>query len=78
MKISKRFTNKVTKEEVLASKEVLDALKDLLEKDLEAEVRKQRSEVNYQLPSWPHFQADSIGCQRTLKKVIDLVTITED
>lgn len=78
MKISSRFGRKLSKEEVIAAKDVLDTIAKILTQDLEAEVKRARSEEAYESPSWPLIQADSIGAQRTLRKVIDIVTISED
>lgn len=63
-----RFENRV-----LECKDVLNHLKKLLEEDLELSVKKQRDVKSYLFSSWSEFQADKIGEQRTLQKIIDLL-----
>lgn len=85
MAISTRWTKhlkaKADKEEfrkeVIASRHVLKVLKSLLEEDLRASQTSQESEEGYALPSWPYKQADAIGEQRAIKKVIKMITLED-
>lgn len=63
---------------ILAYRVVLERLKELLEEDLAASKRIQNSRESYKNPSWPMFQADCIGEQRALEKVIKLITLNEE
>ncbi len=65
------------KKTIFAHRIVLERLKDLLEEDLAASIKVQENKINYKESSWPMFQADCIGEQRTLKKLINLITIEE-
>lgn len=58
--------------------DVLDILRNILKEDLEASRREMLDNENYSLPSWSEFQADNIGTQRTLTKIIDLITLTKE
>ena len=58
--------------------DILDVLRNILREDLEESVRAMRYSENYTLPNWAEFQADSIGTQRTLTKVIELITLTKE
>ena len=58
--------------------DVLDVLKNILKEDLEESLRSGRSTENYAIPNWSEFQADKIGTQRTLVKLIDLLTLTKE
>ncbi len=58
--------------------DVLDVLRNILKEELEESIRDMRSSENYTLPNWSEFQADKIGTQRTLNKVIDLITLTKE
>lgn len=74
-RISKRFNKRVTKEEVLASSTVLEAIKQILVEDLDSSIKESTKTDNYKLPSWGEYQADQLGSQRTYRKIIDLITI---
>lgn len=63
---------------ILAHRVVLERLKELLVEDLAASKKLQNSKVRYQDSSWPMFQADCIGEQRALEKVIKLITLQEE
>jgi len=61
------------KKRVAYSSDVLDRLRAILEKDLAASIKEAAKEENYSLPSWSCYQADKLGEQRTLRKVIDIL-----
>jgi hypothetical protein len=63
---------------ILAARPVLERLKVLLEEDLVASQKEQLGKVNYKDTSWPMYQADCIGEQRTLNKIIKLITLDEE
>jgi len=74
-RISKRFSKRVDKTEVLAASTVMEAIKTILKEDLEASLRDSAKADNYNKPSWSECMADQLGTQRTLRKVIEIVTI---
>jgi len=61
------------KERVLANKDMFDVLKSILIEDMESSQAGARNQDSYKLPAWAEFQADNIGTQRTLKRIIDLL-----
>ena len=80
-----RWTKHLPKDEhedfrktIRAHRVVLDRLKELLEEDLEACKKSQSSKIHYRDACWPMFQADHIGEQRALEKVIKLITLDEE
>lgn len=60
---------------LFGSKHLLDVLRNLLEEDLRANEKEMRKRDNYSLPAWSEAQADHLGSQRTLEKVIKLLEI---
>jgi hypothetical protein len=36
--------------------------------------REQQSRDNYSLPAWPYFQAEEIGKQKIIRKILTLIT----
>jgi len=80
-KIASKWTKhlKTTKDKqdfktrLFASKEITDVLKGLLQEDLNISNSEMRKESNYTLPSWAEFQADKLGEQRVLERLIKLL-----
>ena len=66
------------RETILANTASLSVLYELLEKRKEAVERSQISGDAYNSPSWPYFQADKIGCIRTLTEVMRLLEFTKE
>ena len=52
---------------------VLTKLSDILDQRVRSSVNGQRSQSNYDSPSWALLQADKIGYQRALTEVIELI-----
>lgn len=65
------------KQQVLASADVLDILRVILENDLASLEAKQESPVNYEKPAWTALQADYLATRRTLKEVIALLDLDQ-
>lgn len=57
------------------AKPVLDVLKQILQEDYEASLKKAQAEDAYKLPSWALFQADKIAEQRTFNNLMSLIHI---
>lgn len=51
---------------------ILDRLSEMLYNDIKKEKRE-----DYNIPSWPYFQADQNGHNRAIQKYIDLITLTD-
>lgn len=65
------------KKMIIANRDILDLLKDILTDDLNnLEDNELKADV-YNVSNWAYQQADSNGAKRTLRKVIDLITIEE-
>lgn len=64
--------------EARRAKTYFDKLIKVLEKDLQSSIRSSSNESNYDKPAWAEHQADQLGVQRTLRKVIDLITIRKE
>lgn len=65
------------KQMVLASRDILELLKDILTDDLNNLEDNELKADAYNVSNWAYQQADSNGAKRTIKKVIDLITIEE-
>lgn len=74
-RISSRFKKRVSKEEVLAAREVLKAVKTILEEDLQTSLKTMAKADNYELPAWSEKLADQLGYQRALREVVELISI---
>jgi len=61
------------KANILAAKPAMHRLITLLESDLSGAKRESKSKDKYSLASWPYLQADLIGTQRALERVIELI-----
>ena len=53
--------------------EVLLRLEKILQKKLDGEYRNQISDKAYEIASWPYKQADSVGYQRALTEIQNLI-----
>jgi len=80
MRLATKWTNSLPpkdkegfKKRIIASRDVLDRLKRMLQEELAASHKAAGKEDNYSLPAWSEFQADKLGEQRTLQMVIDLL-----
>jgi len=78
MKKSSRLSTEFTDVEARRARTYFNKLIKILEKDLESSVRSSSSEALYAEPAWAEHQADRLGVQRTLRKVIDLITIRKE
>lgn len=56
----------------------LNLLVQRLEKDLDDEVRKEESLINYENPNWALLQAESLGYRRALRDVIKTIRPIEE
>jgi len=80
MRLSSQWTNGLPpkdktefKKRIVASRDVLNRLKKMLEEDLQASLKEAAKEDNYSLPAWSEFQAAKLGEQKKLRMVIDLL-----
>lgn len=78
IKKKSKLSTEFTDVEAQRAKRYFDKLIKVLKKDLESSIRSSSSVENYKLPAWSEYQADQLGSQRTLRKVIDLITITKE
>ena len=65
------------KESILAAALPLNRLKDILHELLEVSRKTSTKDSNYELPSWSNYQADKLGEQRTLLKIIKLLELDQ-
>lgn len=75
MKISARFNKRISKESILGSRDVLEVVQKILQEDMDADVKHMRSRDNLESHNYSELIADHMATQRTLQKVIDLLTI---
>jgi hypothetical protein len=55
----------------------LGRLREILEERLEALQNAKLKTDHYDVANWAYMQADSIGAERTLKKIIELLEFTK-
>lgn len=58
---------------LLSKQEQNDYLVSYLETLLSTSIRKQQSSDNYTLPAWPYYQAEELGVQKSLNKILNLI-----
>ena len=73
--MSSRLIRALGKEESKAIKVYLDSIVELLEKDLQSSYSNMRKDANFANTAWAYEQAMYVGEQKTLSKVIELLTI---
>lgn len=66
------------KQNLIHAQWVLDLIKGLVEDDLRASTARMRSDDAYEVASWPYAQADHLGYQRALAKVLKYVTLDRE
>lgn len=64
--------------DLLANRRALDLLRPILEKKLADLNSAERLKANYEFPNWACYQADLVGCKRTLAEILDLVTLEKE
>ena len=77
-KSKQKLLTEFTEEEARRARKYFEKLIKILEKDLDSNIRSSSEESNYGEPAWAEHQADRLGVQRTLRKVIDLITIRKE
>ena len=40
---------------------------------IETSIKKQQSSENYKLPAWPYMQAEQLGTQKVLNKLLNII-----
>ena len=78
MKYKTKLLTEFKESELNAARKYFDKLIKVLEKDLEESIRSSSDEAKYAEPAWAEHQADRLGVQRTLRKVIDLIAIRKE
>lgn len=63
---------------VRGSRPGLEVLRDILQFELDSLERRQESPANYESPAWAAKQADYLAERRTLKSLIDLLTLDQE
>jgi len=63
------------KDYLAAASFLLDRMRKILEEELAISIKESSDKKKYELPSWSEYQADSLGEQRTLRKVLSLITL---
>lgn len=58
----------------LSKKGLHDYITAYLESLAESSNKKSLSSESYKLPAWPYMQAEQIGVQKTINKVLKLIT----
>jgi hypothetical protein len=66
------------KKRCTASQDLFDTLAKHFNKTLRTHQSEARKANNYDKPSWECFQADSIGYQRALDEVIELLKLNKE
>ena len=66
------------RQNIVSSRWMFDNLKELVEADLRASETKMRSETQYEQAAWPYAQADHLGYQRGLAKVLGYITLDRE
>lgn len=75
--MSARLQRKLGKEVTQGIRLYLNDIIDLLQKDLQSSYANMRKDVNFENAAWANEQAMYIGEQKTLTKVIELLTVKE-
>lgn len=70
--LSEYQKNELSKE-LKTAENVLKRLEEMLDKKLTSAIKDQMAVSQYENPNWSHKQADSIGYQRALNEVINLL-----
>lgn len=79
--MNKRLVNGLTPEQkkefedMLKYNEIFDRIREMLKEDLEATVRDRRSLKSIIVQNYSEYQADRNATERTLIKVLDLITV---
>jgi len=77
-KVNSRLAKKVTKEVILSSRLYVDGLIELLSEDLAADVKLMKDRTVYNTTNFTELVADHFATQRTLERVIELITIRNE
>lgn len=62
------------KKDFISSAHLRNRLKDIIQKEIEANRSSSRNSNTYESPSWALMQADSIGYERALFKIISWIS----
>lgn len=79
--MNKRLVNGLTPEQkkefedMLKYNEIFDRIREMLKEDLEATVRDRRSLKSIIVQNYSEYQSDRNATERTLIKVLDLITV---
>lgn len=55
------------------SADVLQRMGQIVKEDLRASLASTRREDAYNMPNWAYFQADQVGYQRALHRILELI-----
>lgn len=58
---------------LLTKAEIYDIIRSYVQDQIDLSSRKQKSEKNFSLPSWPEHQAYQLGIQEGLEKVLEFI-----
>lgn len=58
----------------LSKQKLIVYLVSYMEEQLQLSIRKNQSSTNYEARAWPYMQAEQLGTQKTLQKLIKLLT----
>lgn len=75
MKTNSRFNKRLTKERLIESQDVLEGINGILRDDLAASYIAMQDLENYDTSKWEYKMADHLATQRTLRKIINILTI---
>lgn len=70
--LSKEEVERLT-ESFTAAKRFINRTADLLDKEIETKIAQSESEMKYDNPNWPLYQADNMGYRRGLRKALELI-----
>lgn len=62
---------------LVAAKTVLNRLSELIKEDIKASQSGSLTKDKYESPNWAYLQADKVGEQRALNKILKIIDIQE-
>lgn len=65
------------KADLYAAYTVLNRLAEILEDDLDKSHEEATKKDNYFMPAWGEYQADKLGEQRCIRKILNLIDIED-
>lgn len=77
VKFASRLTNAIKRERLLECRDVLDSIREIIERDYQSSISAMQKEENFAYGAWSELQARYIGEQIALKNLINLLTVKD-